>query len=205
MTFPAHEAMGLLYRATHREIEPRGEGKWQRQGREADLAARRQLVVFKVGTEEFAVDIMLTKEVVLMREITPVPETEAYVEGVMNLRGSLVPVLDFRKRLRALRTTLQTDHRIIVANLDGRTAGLIVDGASEVIRISDDMIEPVPHLISEIGADYVEGVINVNDRFITLIDLRKALTGEVAGELDEVIRVLSRQRSPVTPAKAVLV
>ncbi len=169
------------------------------------MAARRQLVVFKVGTEEFAVDIMLTKEVVLMREITPVPETEAYVEGVMNLRGSLVPVLDFRKRLRALRTTLQTDHRIIVANLDGRTAGLIVDGASEVIRISDDMIEPVPHLISEIGADYVEGVINVNDRFITLIDLRKALTGEVAGELDEVIRVLSRQRSPVTPAKAVLV
>lgn len=171
--------------------------------REAALAARRQLVVFKVGTEEFAVDIMLTKEVVLMREITPVPETEAYVEGVMNLRGSLVPVLDFRKRLRAFRTTTHPDHRIIIANLDGRTAGLIVDGASEVIRVSDDMIEPVPHLISEIGAGYVEGVVNVNGRFITLIDLRKALAGEIIGELDEVIRVLSRQREPVTPAKAV--
>lgn len=167
------------------------------------MAARRQLVVFKVGTEEFAVDIMLTKEVVLMREITPVPETEAYVEGVMNLRGSLVPVLDFRKRLRAFRTTTHPDHRIIIANLDGRTAGLIVDGASEVIRVSDDMIEPVPHLISEIGAGYVEGVVNVNGRFITLIDLRKALAGEIIGELDEVIRVLSRQREPVTPAKAV--
>lgn len=160
-------------------------------------------MVFKVGTEEFAVDIMLTKEVVLMREITPVPETEAYVEGVMNLRGNLVPVLDFRKRLRAFRTTARPDHRIIIANLDGRTAGLIVDGASEVIRISDDMIEPVPHLISEIGAGYVEGVVNVNDRFITLIDLRKALTGEIVGELDEVIRVLSGQREPVTPATAV--
>lgn len=167
------------------------------------MAARRQLVVFKVGTEEFAVDIMLTKEVVLMREITPVPETEAYVEGVMNLRGSLVPVLDFRKRLRAFGTTTHPDHRIIIANLDGRTAGLIVDGASEVIRVSDDMIEPVPHLISEIGAGYVEGVVNVNGRFITLIDLRKALTGEIVGELDEVIRVLSRQREPVTPAQAV--
>lgn len=167
------------------------------------MAARRQLVVFKVGTEEFAVDIMLTKEVVLMREITPVPETEAYVEGVMNLRGSLVPVLDFRKRLRAFGTTPHPDHRIIIANLDGRTAGLIVDGASEVIRVSDDMIEPVPHLISEIGAGYVEGVVNVNGRFITLIDLRKALTGEIVGELDEVIRVLSRQREPVTPAQAV--
>ena len=167
------------------------------------MAARRQLVVFRVGTEEFAVDIMLTKEVVLMREITPVPETEAYVEGVMNLRGSLVPVLDFRKRLRAVSTTAHVDHRIIIANLDGRIAGLIVDGASDVIRVSEDMIEPVPHLISEVGAGYVEGVVNVKGRFITLIDLRKALTGEIVGELDEVVRVLSRQREPVTPAKAV--
>jgi purine-binding chemotaxis protein CheW len=171
--------------------------------RERALAARRQLVVFRVGTEEFAVDIMLTKEVVLMREITPVPETEAYVEGVMNLRGSLVPVLDFRKRLRAVSTTAHVDHRIIIANLDGRIAGLIVDGASDVIRVSEDMIEPVPHLISEIGAGYVEGVVNVKGRFITLIDLRKALSGEIVGELDEVIRVLSRQREPVAPAKAV--
>ena len=160
-------------------------------------------MVFKIGTEEFAVDIMLTKEVVLMREITPVPETEAYVEGVMNLRGSLVPVLDFRKRLRAFKTTPHTDHRIIIADLDGRAAGLIVDGASEVIRVSDDMIEPVPHLISEIGAGYIDGVVNVNNRFITLIDLKKALTGEIVRELDEVIGVLSRQRVPVTPAKAV--
>ena len=167
------------------------------------MAAKRQLVVFKVGTEEFAVDIMLTKEVVLMREITPVPETEAYVEGVMNLRGALVPVLDFRKRLRAFRTNTPADHRIIIIQLDGRTAGLIVDGASEVIRVSDDTIEPAPHLISEIGAAYVEGVINLNDRFITLIDLKKALTGEVVGELDEVIGVLARQRNTVSPARAV--
>ena len=167
------------------------------------MAVRRQLVVFRVGSEEFAVDIMLTKEVVLMREITPVPETEAYVEGVMNLRGSLVPVLDFRKRLRAFGTPADADHRIIIANLDGRIAGLIVDGASEVIRVSDDMIEPVPHLISEMGAGYVDGVVNLNDRFITLIDLRKALTGEIVGELDEVIRVLSAQRYPLTPSQAV--
>ena len=167
------------------------------------MGGRRQLVVFRVGTEEFAVNIMLTREVVLMREITPVPETEVYVEGVMNLRGSLVPVLDFRKRLRAFRTTTHSDHRIIIANLDGRTAGLIVDGASEVIRVSDEMIKEVPHLISEMGAGYVEGVVNINGRFITLIDLRKALTGEIVGELDEVISVLARHREPVAPATPV--
>jgi purine-binding chemotaxis protein CheW len=130
-----------------------------------------------------------------------VPETEAYVEGVMNLRGSLVPVLDFRKRLRAFRMTTHSDHRIIIASLDGRTAGLIVDGASEVIRISDDMIEEVPHLISEMGAGYIQGVVNLNGRFITLIDLRKAITGEIVGELDDVIKVLSSHREPVTPAR----
>lgn len=167
------------------------------------MAARRQLVVFKVGSEEFAVDIMLTKEVVLMRDITPVPETETYVEGVMNLRGRLVPVLDFRKRLRAHRTSAPAEHRIIIANLDGRTTGLIVDGASEVIRVNDEMIEPAPHLVAELGGGYIEGVINLDGRFIALIDLRKALTGEIVGELDEIMKVLSRETAPVTPARAV--
>ena len=167
------------------------------------MAARRQLVVFRVGTEEFAFDIMLTNEVVLMREITPVPETEGYVEGVMNLRGNLVPVLDFRKRLRAVGTTTRTDHRIIIAKVDGRTTGLIVDGASEVIRVSDEMIEPVPDLLHEIGSGYVEGVVKVNDRFITLIDLRKVLSEEILAELDEVIRVLSSRRAPLAPARSI--
>jgi len=160
-------------------------------------------VIFKVGAEEFAVDIMLTKEVVLMRDITPVPESESYVEGVMNLRGSLVPVLDLRKRLRATTANAHTDHRIIVANLDGMTAGLIVDGASEVLRVSDDIIEPVPELVAEMGVTYVAGVINFKDRFITLVDLKKALSDEIIGELDAVMNALSSRRRQISPAKAV--
>jgi len=165
--------------------------------------ARKQLVVFKVGTEEFAVDIMLTREVVLMHEITPVPETEGYVEGVMNLRGHLLPVLDLRKRLRVSRPIESRDRRIIVTFVEGRVAGLIVDGASEVIRVNDDMIEPVPSLISEIGAAYVQAVVNLNNRFITLIDLEKAFSQEAVGELDHVIEYLSRQREQIAPAQAV--
>ncbi len=167
------------------------------------MAAKRQLVVFRIGAEEFAIDIMLTREVVLPREITPVPETEGYVEGVMNLRGHLVPVLDLRKRLRASRDITAGDQRVIIADLFGRMAGLIVDGASEVIRISNDAVEPPPDLISEIGAAYVEGVINLKDRFITLIDLSKALSGEVVAELDQVMRVLSTGRGQMIPAQAV--
>ena len=163
---------------------------------------RRQLVVFKVGTEEFAADIMLTKEVVLMREITPVPGTESYVEGIMNLRGTLVPVLDFRKRLRARPTAAPAEQRIIIVQLEGRSAGLIVDGASEVIRVNDDLIEAVPDLISETGVGYVEGVISLKERFITLINLQKALSGEIVSALDEVITALSTRRQEPAPAQA---
>ena len=93
--------------------------------------AIRQLVVFKVGTEEFGANIMLTKEVVLMREVTPVPGTETYVEGIINLRGSLVPVIDFRKRLRARSMAAPGEQRIIIVFLEGRSAGLIVAGAHD--------------------------------------------------------------------------
>lgn len=166
------------------------------------MAVRRQVVVFKIGAEEFGVDILLTKEVVVPREITPVPDTEAFVEGVMNLRGNLLPIIDLRKRLRARATTTQREQRIVIANIDDRTAGLIVDAASEVMRVTDDMIEPVPDLISEMGAGYIEGIINVKDRCITLIDLQKALSVDVLNELDCVIEALARHRELPAPARA---
>ena len=163
---------------------------------------RRQLVVFKVGTEEFAVDIRLTKEVVVPHEITPVPDTEEFVEGVMNLRGSLLPIIDLRKRLRARFTTTTREQRIVIANIDDRIAGLIVDEASEVIRVTDDMVEPPPDIISEMGAGYVEGIVNLKNRFITLIDLKKALSVEILSELDCVIEALARHRELPAPARA---
>ncbi|MFP5260317.1 MAG: chemotaxis protein CheW [Blastocatellia bacterium] len=168
------------------------------------MAAKRQVVIFKIGGEEFAADIMDTKEVLVMRGITPVPETDSYVEGVMNLRGNLVPVLDLRKRLGASGSCDSPDRRIIVANLDGRLVGLIVDGASEVIRVGEEMIEPVPDMIVEMGVGYITGIINLQERFITLIDLRKALTEEITGDLDEVTRLLSMRDGAATRARAIL-
>jgi purine-binding chemotaxis protein CheW len=168
------------------------------------MAVKRQLVVFRVGVEEFAVDILLTKEVVGMLDITPVPETQDYVEGVMNLRGNLVPVVDLRKRLRARTVHTPEDRRIIISSCEGRLTGLIVDSASEVIRVSDEMVEPAPDMISEIGANYVEGVINLGGRFVTLVDLKSVLTEEVNCELDQVLAILGRStRQESTPAQAV--
>lgn len=161
------------------------------------MAIKRQVVVFRVGPEEFAMDISLAREIVEMRPITPVPETRDYVEGVMNLRGNLIPVLDLRKRLRAGErlkggsSGRMSDKRIIIVTLEGKQIGLIVDAASEVIRISDDMIEPPPEVISEIGVEYIAGLLNVSGRFITMLDTAKALQGEVALELGEVMSLLA--------------
>ena len=166
------------------------------------MVIKRQVVVFRIGPEEFAMDISLAREIVEMRPVTPVPETRDYVEGVMNLRGNLLPVLDLRKRLRAGNrlkggsSGRMSEKRIIIVTMDGKQLGLIVDAASEVIRITDSMIEPPPEVITELGVDYIAGLINADGRFITLLDTVKALQGEVAIELDDVMSLLATK----TPA-----
>ncbi len=157
----------------------------------------RQLIVFKVGVEEFAIDILLSKEIVVMGNITPVPETEDYVEGVMNLRGNLVPVIDLKKRLRANKAGSERHNRIIIARLEGKLIGLIVDEASEVLKVNDEAVEPPPDVIAELGIDYIAGIVNVNGRFITLLDLNKALSAEIISDLDEVMNVLGREHDSV--------
>jgi purine-binding chemotaxis protein CheW len=158
------------------------------------MRSKLQMVVFKIGSEEFAIDIALAKEIVEMRPITPIPETLDYVMGVMNLRGNLVPVLDLRKRLRAGAEpghVPQPETRIIIAKMDGKQMGLVVDSASEVVRATDEMIEAPPHVITEIGADYISGILNIAGRFITVLDLSRALKGDITHELDEVHRLMS--------------
>jgi purine-binding chemotaxis protein CheW len=154
----------------------------------------RQKIVFKVGKEDFAIDILLTKEIVVMCDITPVPETEEYVEGVMNLRGNLIPVLDLKKRLRVNFANLLDEQRIIIANFDGRLVGLIVDGATEVIRVNDESVEPPPDVIAEMGVGYITGVVKHKGSFITLIDLQKVLTEEILVGLDEVMDLLAERK-----------
>jgi purine-binding chemotaxis protein CheW len=155
---------------------------------------RRQLVVFKIGPGEFAVDILTVREVVLPREITPVPEMPDYVEGVINLRGNLIPVLDLRKRMRSRQRhhADETAIRIIIAMVEEKLVGLIVDQVSDAVRIEEDHIKKAPEMITEIGALYVSGVIHLGHRFVTMIDLKKALSEQILCELDDVVNALAR-------------
>lgn len=141
-----------------------------------------QLVTFDVAGEEYAVDINAVHEINRMIELTRVPQAPEAVEGVINLRGRIIPVVDIRKRF-GLAVTDQTEHsRIIVVEVGERVLGFIVDKVHEVLRISDSIVEPAPAMTGGANADFISGVGKLEDRLIILLDLDK-LFGD-AGEIE---------------------
>ncbi|MFN0124252.1 MAG: chemotaxis protein CheW [Blastocatellia bacterium] len=167
---------------------------------------KRQLIVFRLGQGDFALDILAVREITVLREITSVPETADYVAGAMNLRGALIPILDLRKRMHQLAVANTEETRVIIARNGDRQLGLIVDQASDFIRVEEGEIEPPPRIFQEIGAVYVQGVIRRGEQVIALIDLMQALSGVVLRELDEVILGMSRmEKVSAREVKAALV
>jgi purine-binding chemotaxis protein CheW len=136
-----------------------------------------QLVTFKLGSEEFALDILLVQEINRRVEITKVPKTPEFVEGVINLRGKIVPVLDLRKRFGLVGREFTAQSRIIVVNIDKRVLGLMVDSVSEVLRIPRHTVEPPPPIVAGIDATYIKGIGKFEGRLLILLDLGKVLSG----------------------------
>jgi purine-binding chemotaxis protein CheW len=146
-----------------------------------------QLVTFNLGKEEFAVPILQIQEINRLAEITRVPKSPDFVEGVINLRGKVIPIIDLRKRFGLVETELGKSTRIVVVNIDGRTVGLIVDAVSEVLRLSRSAIEPPPAIVAGIDAEYIKGLGKMEGRLLILLDLSKILTGEEKRALGEVV------------------
>jgi len=134
-----------------------------------------QLVSFKIGDEEFGVDILKVQEINRMIEVTRVPNAPEYVEGVINLRGKVIPVVDLRKRLGMIAKENDKNTRIIVVELSGKTVGFVVDGVREVLRIPKSVTEPPPSVATGVNADYITAVGKLDDRLLTLLDLEKVL------------------------------
>ena len=134
------------------------------------------IVGFRVGRETFGVPIELVHEIVRVPEITSVPDSPDYIEGVINLRGKIVSIVDLRKRFGE-REIVNNDrkNRILVAEIDGKMVGLIVDSASEVLRLPASEVEPAPNVFSDDDLNYVTGVGKLSGRLIILIDLSKIL------------------------------
>ncbi|HEU5231766.1 MAG TPA: chemotaxis protein CheW [Terriglobales bacterium] len=139
------------------------------------MAKDLQLVGFRIGKETFGVPIHLVHEIVRVPEITAVPDAPEYVEGVINLRGKIVSVIDLRKRFGEKRIERTRKNRILVAEIERKMVGLIVDTASEVLRICPNEIEDPPDVLNDAELKYVTGVGKLNGRLIILVDLAKIM------------------------------
>jgi purine-binding chemotaxis protein CheW len=133
------------------------------------------IVGFQVGRETYGVPITSLHEIVRVPEITAVPDAPDYLEGVINLRGKIVSVMDLRKRFGEKQAAVRKNNRILVVEYAGRLAGLIVDSASEVLKIPADAVEAPPAVFQEGGLNCVTGLGKVGGRLIVLLDMSKLL------------------------------
>lgn len=150
------------------------------------MAKDLHLVGFRIGRETFGVPISLVHEIVRVPEITAVPEAPAYVEGVINLRGKIVSIVDLRKRFGEKEIVQNKKNRILVVEVEKKMVGLIVDAASEVLRMSSDDVDNPPNVFEEGELNYVTGVGKLKDRLIILVELHKILQKGELKRLGEV-------------------
>lgn len=155
-----------------------GEMAAQQSAGMARTAEMNQLVSFRLGKEEFALDITQLQEIQRMLPITTLPRVPAYVEGIVNLRGRIIPIIDLRKKLGMEEGTRDKETRIVVVSIEGNVLGLIVDSVSEVLRISPEDIEPPPPLVVGLDAEFILGVAKLEERLILLLDLKRIVTRE---------------------------
>jgi purine-binding chemotaxis protein CheW len=145
-----------------------------------------QLVTFKLGSEEFGVDILKVQEIIKMMNVTKIPNAPVFIEGVINLRGKIIPIVDLRKRLGFEDQEFDKSTRIIVVELDGLVLGFIVDSVSEVLRIPEDTIEPPPSMVAGIESEYIEGVGKLDDRLLILLELKKIFSSPEKKDIENI-------------------
>lgn len=137
-----------------------------------------QLVSFRLAEEEYGIEINKVREIILVGEITEVPQTPAYVNGLINLRSSVIPIVDLKLRFGLPEAPLTDETRIVVVNVRGKTIGIIVDAVSEVLRITQSEISAPPPTVAGLGQEYLTGLANLSDRLLILLDIEKILVEE---------------------------
>lgn len=162
-----------------RPTEPGG-----RSARRATSAVARptQVVTFRLGSEHFGIDIMQVQEIILVRRSTCMPGVPEHVRGLHNLRGHVIPVLDLRRKF-GLQPVPDTEHsRIVVVNVNKRTAGLVVDAVEEVLRVSAEQIEPPPSAVVA-GGEYMLGLVKLDERLVILLNAQSLIAEELDSAL----------------------
>lgn len=145
-----------------------------------------QYVVFRLGREIYGLDISTVLEIITMQSITEVPGTEHYIEGVINLRGRVIPVFNLHKKFSLEGGEVTRSTRVVVVEVNGISIGMLVDGVSEVVKISENIIEKPSDIISDIDEEYLSGIAKLEDRLVILLNLSKVLRNEESTLLENI-------------------
>ncbi len=155
---------------------------------ETSKTGESQLVVFVMENEEFACSIQNVREVLKMIKVTPLPRSLDFVEGVINMRGEVLPVIDLRKRFGLPEAERTDESRIIIVEVEERMVGLIVDSVREVLSMPDEQIQEAPSQVAGGKTDLIMGVGKVEDRMLIILDLNRILTSEEQMALEDISR-----------------
>ena len=135
----------------------------------------KELISFRIGAQEFCVDIMAIREIRGWTAATALPQSPAFVKGVINLRGAVLPIVDLASRLGFESTEASDRNVIIVAQIGEQVVGLLVDAVSDILTVTDDVIQPTPDVASETAKSFIRGLIAMDGRMISLIGLERVL------------------------------
>ncbi len=148
--------------------------------------SEKQFVVFNLLDEEFCIDIMSVVEIIRLQDITKLPDAPEFVEGIINLRGKIIPVIDLKKRFNLEKIGTDDNTRIIITNIDNKTTGFIVDNVTEVLRLSADAIAPLDNEVVGIDKDYISGIGKLEKRMLIILDLNKILSKNEKEDLKKI-------------------
>jgi purine-binding chemotaxis protein CheW len=151
-----------------------------------------QLVTFYIGKERYGVDIMDVKEIVGRRDIRPIPYVPPYVAGILNLRGSIFPIIDLHKRFHLKEVEMNEDDILlsgfIIIEVNKRHIGVIIDKVSRVISVNPNLVQLPPQVISGIGAEYIQGVVNDDGEYLIILNIKKLFDPKELKSLENIVK-----------------
>jgi purine-binding chemotaxis protein CheW len=154
----------------------------------ANMNEVRQLINFAIADEEYGFELQHVKEVIRMREVTWLPEAPSCVRGIVNLRGQVIPIIELREKFGLQHLEATADTRVIVVEEEGSAVGMMVDSASQVVRMPENQIEAPPAVLSKVSQNYITAVGKQGDRLITLLDVKLLLKAVELQALQQVLK-----------------
>ncbi|MHD0644704.1 chemotaxis protein CheW [Pseudomonas aeruginosa] len=148
-----------------------------------NAGANQEFLVFSLGAEEYAVDILKVQEIRSYDNVTPIPNAPTFIKGVTNLRGNIVPIIDLRLKFNLAQAEYGVHTVVIVVNVANRIVGMVVDGVSDVMTLTGEQMSPSPDMVTSLSSNFITGLGTVGQRMLVIIDIEKLLSVEEMAHL----------------------